>query len=96
MSEQEPTTWALGDDYFCDSCGSTYNELEFYPEGGSGWVASVRVGCYSGLQISQDSTEGDKSTFYLLLQTFEHWSHTKIKELRDLITKAEKESGGTQ
>jgi hypothetical protein len=89
MSEDEPTTWDLGDDYFCDSCGSTWNELEFDPEGGNGWTAAVRVGCYGGRQVWQDSTEGDKYTFYLLLQTFEHWSQTEMKELRDLITKAE-------
>jgi hypothetical protein len=93
MSEDEPTTWDLGGDYFCDSCGSTWNELEFFPEGYNGWVASVRVGCYSGLQISQGSAEGDKSTFYLLLQTFDSWSHTKMKELRGLIAKAETEGG---
>ena len=90
MSEQEPTFWALGDDYFCETCGLTWNELEFDPGGGNGWIAGVRVGCYGGLQISQDSTEGDKSNFYLLLQTFEHWTHTKMKELLDLIAEAEK------
>jgi len=89
MSEEEPTTWLLGDDYFCETCGLTWNELEFDPEGDDGWTAAVRVGCYGGRQVGQDSTEGDKSTFYLLLQTFEHWSATEMKELRDLITKAE-------
>jgi len=93
LGEGRPTTWALGDDYFCKTCGLTWNELEFDPGGGNGWVAGVRVGCYGGLQISQDSTEGDKSTFYLLLQTFEHWSATEMKELRDLITKAETKGG---
>jgi len=93
MSEQEPTTWALGDDYFCDSCGSTWNELEFDPEGDNGWAATVRAGCYSEHQVGRDSAEGDKSTFYLLLQTFECWSHTKMEELRGLIAKAERKVG---
>ena len=93
MSEQEPTTWALGDDYFCDSCGSTWNELEFDPEGDNGWAATTRTGCYGGVQIEQNSAEEDKASFYASLKTFDNWGETEIKELRGLIAKAERKVG---
>lgn len=43
----ESYVWYLGDDYDCETCGWTYNEVVFEEDDGV-WILRTSVGCYHG------------------------------------------------
>jgi len=94
MTETEPTVWSLGDDSDCESCGWSWNELEFSIEDEyNEWNAQARVGCYGGEQIDRYSTEEDRADFYQFLNTFPGWGEAEMAELLRLIAEAETKEG---
>lgn len=62
--EFEEFIWPLGEDYDCETCGQTYNEvgLETWDEETGVWQLYIRVGCYGGDSVmSTDAEWGDRA-----------------------------------
>lgn len=50
--------WSLGDDDYCDTCGSSYNEVSFSDWGdGETYSLNTSIGCYSGESYEIDQLE---------------------------------------
>ena len=54
MSEDYEFSWALGDDYDCETCGYTWNTLRLEWFDDNLWCFSMSVGCYGGESVMSD------------------------------------------
>lgn len=56
------TSWVLGDDYDCETCGRTFNEVgcELWDEENNVWQVFLRVGCYGGFSVLSDASDWDE------------------------------------
>jgi hypothetical protein len=87
--EYDTTSWMLGDDSDCDTCGWSYNEAEFDPHFSdeNEWSFHYRVGCYSGDSVSwyDDNREEKLAEMFDHLSIFSGWSRDNEKVVRNMI-----------
>lgn len=86
--EEEPgsITYSLmlGDDYDCETCGSTYNEAELEIDD-ENLTFSYRIGCYGveSIQISEKDFDATLIKMLEVLNNFSNWNkkfENKVKE----------------
>lgn len=91
-SNEDPETlfsWALGDDYDCETCGSTWNEAELdlnWDDEGT-WMFSYRAGCYGGDSVL-GTEDGAKEKLEVLLKElsgYPEWSSDIGQKIRSLV-----------
>jgi len=93
--EEESFTWSLGEDYDCDTCGYTNNEvgLDLWDEEKGIWQLSIRVGCYGGESVL--STDPDWKTKSDALvweaQLYTGFTEENVKELRERLALIKRE-----
>lgn len=86
---EESFTWSLGEDYDCETCGHTNNEvgLDLWDEEKGVWQLSLRVGCYGG--ESALSTDFDWKTKAEAIvqeaQLYSGFNEDSVKELRERL-----------
>lgn len=71
--------WSLGNDDYCETCGSSWNMAEFDPDwhDPNAWMFSYRVGCYGGASVSyndEDREEKVEDMLKYLQETYPGWS----------------------
>jgi hypothetical protein len=88
MSELQDidSTWSLGDDSYCDTCGYSWNQigLELWDEEEDVWQLYIRVGCTGGDAVmSTDDDWGAKSEDIIRdALSFSDFSEKDAKDLR--------------
>ena len=91
MSAEEEIsfTWTLGEDFNCDLCGPTFNEvgLECWDEEEEIWQLYIRVGCYEGDSVMSNSPEWPNKSADIMTQAswYSNFTEDKAKELRDRL-----------
>lgn len=84
-------SWMLGDDYDCDTCGYTWNEVRFenWDEDENIWQLWMSVGCYGGeavfsndekFAIKADAIINDCLTYELFTDEYAENLRKIIKE----------------
>lgn len=86
---EESFTWSLGEDYDCETCGYTNNEvgLDLWDEEKGIWQLSLRVGCYGGESaLSTDSDWKTKAEAIVQeAQLYSGFNENSVKELRERL-----------
>lgn len=88
--EQETQfSWALGDDYDCETCGFTYNEADLdldWDESGV-WMFSYRAGCYGGESVMGSDPQAAQRLEAILidLRAFSEWTKEHEHKVRSLL-----------
>lgn len=86
--------WELGEDFDCETCGSSWNHAEFDPDfhGISKWRFSYSVGCYYGEDISYESNDVETRLLEMfeVLQNYTSWESTREQTIRAEIVKFNK------
>ena len=81
--------WDLGDDDYCDTCGSSWNMAEFDPDfnGPDEWQFSYHVGCYGGDSVSyrSDDREEKLDEMFKYLRQYPGWPRRLDIVIRDWI-----------
>lgn len=90
IGEQEDNfTWLLGDDFVCETCGPTWNEvgLELWDEEEGIWQLYIRVGCYEGESVMSDDPEWKARASDIIKQALWYldFSESDAEDLRDRI-----------
>lgn len=85
---EDEYAWELGDDYYCDTCGYTYNEisLEKWDEETNIWQLHIRVGCYSGRGVISEDPEWGTKTATIIEEALMYPNFTE-EEAASLTTK---------
>lgn len=82
-------TWELGDDYYCDTCGYTYNEisLEKWDEETNIWRLHISVGCYSGQSVISDDPEWGTKTATIIEEasTYPNFTEEEVTGLKNQL-----------
>jgi hypothetical protein len=84
----EPLEVALGDDSYCESCGSSWNQVTFDPdwdETGTGhWTLSMLVGCCGGDSASARDNDWAERVESILARCaeFPGWTATVEQAIR--------------
>ena len=82
-------SWMLGNDIDCDTCGISYNEVEFDPDfqGLNKWSFNYHVGCYSGdsLHYNDENREQRLAEMFEYLRAFPGWPHEQEANIRNMI-----------
>lgn len=87
---EEHYSWMLGDDDYCETCGTSYNEavLELWDADNNVWQLSYTAGCYGGESVMSDSPEWNAKTGEIIatLKKFEKFNKKEKKELESLLS----------
>jgi len=84
-------SWALGDDYDCDTCGNTWNEaeldLDWDGEGEGAWMFGYRTGCYGGNSVTstEDGAVDKLEVLFKEVRGYPEWSVEIEKQIRGLL-----------
>lgn len=84
-------TFLLGDDTDCETCGTSYNEVEAWLDEDE-WVVTLRYGCYGGKTVrglptlvkDKDSRRELKDLFYRA-RSFPMWSKANERAIKSLL-----------
>lgn len=93
-ASEEGFTWSLGEDYDCETCGYTNNEvgLDLWDEEKGVWQLSLRVGCYGGEGVL--STDSDWKTKAEAIvqeaQLYSGFNEDNAKDLREKLALIER------
>jgi hypothetical protein len=86
---EEEHSWSLGEDFDCETCGFTYNEvsLELWDEEAGIWALNMRVGCYGGESVMSNHPEWEKKSADIVEQAtlYSGFSEDNAKELRERL-----------
>jgi hypothetical protein len=80
-------SWSLGDDYYCDTCGGTWNNLRLEDFDDNLWVLSMSVGCYDGESTSSDKVMFKQEAEEIIQEclTYENFSEVDAENVRNAI-----------
>ncbi len=80
-------SWLLGDDYDCETCGSTWNELRLEDYDDKLWVLNMHVGCYGGVSTNSDNVMFAQEAEEIIQEclAYEDFSKVHAEEVRNAI-----------
>lgn len=80
-------SWSLGDDYYCETCGDTFNTLLLEEMDPGVWVLYMSVGCYGGKYTSSGEVLFEKNAEEIILEclAYEDFSKVHAEEVRNAI-----------
>jgi len=80
-------SWSLGGDYYCDTCGSTWNTLRLTDMDDNLWTLDMSVGCYGGDYTSTDSPNFKEEAAFIIATclTYDDFSEVHAEEVRNAI-----------
>ena len=86
--------WSLGNDDYCDTCGSSWNMAEFDPHWHDdyAWEFGYRVGCYGGNSVSYDSDNREEklNEIFKELRTYPGWPRREEIIVREMIEECDR------
>lgn len=86
--------WSLGNDDYCDTCGSSWNMAEFDPDwhDPNAWMFGYRVGCYGGDSISyfDENREEKLDEMFKYLRNYPGWPRRLDVVIREWIEECDK------
>jgi hypothetical protein len=90
MSEEsEEFIWLLGEDYDCETCGRTYNEvgLELWDEDTGVYQLYIRVGCYGGDSVMSTDPEWGERAANIVQEAlfYPKFNETNAEKLRSKL-----------
>lgn len=83
-------TWSLGDDYYCDTCGGTWNQIgiELWDDEPKNiWQLWTRTGCTGGEAVMSVNPDWEKEANDIIKRALEFPNFTKsdAKELKAIM-----------
>lgn len=86
--------WSLGDDDYCDTCGSSWNMARFDPDwyDTNAWMFNYSVGCYGGDSVSYNDEDREEKldNIFKHLRSFPGWPRRLDVTIRDWIEECDK------
>jgi hypothetical protein len=79
--------WYLGDDYYCETCGDTFNTLLLEEMDPGVWVLYMSVGCYGGDYTSTSNPGFKEEAAFMIANclTYDGFSEVEATEVRNAI-----------
>ncbi len=96
VENYRPLSWSLGDDYDCDTCGMSWNELglELWDEEAQIWQLYISVGCYGGQGVLSNEEDWDARSEEIVEYALSYSGFTEkdAKKLRAMLALIKGES----